>query len=103
MTEVAFTWSEANRARILSRRKSSTTRRSRHAARGDYFMLDGRKFEITSVWPMALGDVAELHYHPEGYDTREEFLADWSRLYGLLVPPNLTQIVYLHEFIEVLA
>jgi len=101
MALVELRFSERNRERILTRNKFVTTRRTAHGVPGDHFVLDGRRFEFRLVSQMRLGHVAEFYYPLEGCASPQEFLEEWVRNYDLVRPPNLFDLVFLHEFSEV--
>lgn len=101
MTEVPMTWSARNRELVLANIKLATTRRTRHGVVGDHFILDGRRFTFMRVRPMRLGHVAHFYYALECHPSSEAFLKHWVECYGLLRPPVLDDIVFLHEFSEV--
>jgi|GEM_PF-1957589 hypothetical protein len=103
MSLVEMTWSVKNRELVLARKKLATTRRTPHGFRGDHFLIDEQRFIFTAIRPMRLGHVAELYYQLEGAESPEAFLKEWTENYGLIRPPNLTDLVYLHEFSEVRA
>ncbi len=78
-------------------RKLATARRSRHGVAGDTFTAFGLEFEIESVRPLPLRDVAAQAFNLEGCDSPHEFAEVWERCYGQgAYRPE--QVVYLHSF-----
>lgn len=84
--------------------KTATSRYKRYGNPGDVFEVDfankPRRFVITSVKQMTLGEVSENHYIEEGAISKEEFIHNWMQLYPStgFVPE---QVVFFHRFVQV--
>jgi hypothetical protein len=102
--EIPFT--REMKAAVLSGRKRMTCRFRRYGFRGDHFEVKegllsrrGRRFVLTAVNEVPLGDVASSHYAMEGHGSPEEFMRAWMKAY-----PGRGQedrMVWAHTFEEV--
>jgi len=85
-------------------KKTATSRYKRYWNPGDVFEVDfankPRRFVITSVKQITLGEVAENHYIEDGAISKEEFIHIWKQLYPStgFVPE---QVVFFHRFVHV--
>ena len=87
--------------------KTATSRTKRYGIPGDVFesgLVDStgklRRYVITTIMKMALGEVAEKHYIEEGAISKEEFVHIWKQVYPLrgFVP---SQVVFFHRFVPI--
>jgi hypothetical protein len=85
--------------RMLSGKKTSTTRPRRYGRPGDWFRAFGAIFILTEVYQAHLNVVAFTCYGEEGFNSSDEFRTCWNKLH-----PNVTfeerpnRTVYLHRF-----
>lgn len=102
--EIPFT--REMRAAVLSGKRSMTCRFRRYGFRGDYFELrEGllgpkvRRFVLSAVNEVPLGDVATVHDATEGHPSSEEFLRAWQKAYPGRSDEG--RMVWAHTFEEV--
>ena len=85
--------------RMLTGKKTATSRTRKYGEKGDQFNAFGQVFEIASVERMMLEDVAKRFFRSEGFDSKEEFLECWASIHPK-AKFDLTKPVWLHEFYE---
>ena len=99
--EVAIPFRNDMVAAIEGGRKCCTSRNKRYGNPGDFFILHGRRYRITSIQRCGLDFVAHSLYTEEGLNTSAEFIALWEEMHPLKgFDPN--QKVWTH-FFEVVA
>lgn len=67
--------------RLLSGRKTVTSRTKPMGKEGDHFERFGATFKIMQVFKATLNQVCILGYHPEGFNKPEEFVEIWDRIH----------------------
>ena len=97
MTEVTFHFQPEFQDRMLSGKKTVTSRTKKYCEVGDTFEAFGATFEITKVYQYKLDCVAYLLCHEEGFDSPDEFIACWATIHPQkgYVP---SQEVWVHQF-----
>lgn len=88
------------RDRLLSGRKTATSRTKRLGSVGDSFTAFGATFKLLAVVKCQLRDVALLWFREEGFETPDEFKAIWKRIHPKRGYVE-TDKVYLHVFEQV--
>jgi hypothetical protein len=97
MTQIQIPFMEMFREKMLSGKKTWTSRTRKYGAPGDTFMAFGSTFELVNVMEMRLGVVAWLHHRDEGCNSQEEFVECWKQIHPRkgYVP---SQVVWIHQF-----
>ena len=83
--------------RMLSGRKTATTRTRKFGEAGEHFAAFGVEFVFTSVVRVYLQDVVSTSYKVEGFNSQPEFIECWKKIHpwkGYL--PE--QKVWYHQF-----
>ena len=82
MTTIELSFAPEMEEAILSGYKACTTRRTRHGAVGDTFVVRGRMYRILHIHSAALISIAHSYYAIEGFSSPEEFERFWESAYG---------------------
>jgi uncharacterized protein YqfB (UPF0267 family) len=91
----------SNAAKCMQGKKTATSRPFQYGYAGDFFRLfiGNREmyFELTGVRVITLKEVAEQHFKEEGFNSPDEFKAEWRAIH-----PNKgyqdNWMVYFHTF-----
>ena len=67
--------------RMLSGRKTATTRTRKFGEAGEHFTAFEAEFVFTSVAKVYLQDVVSTSYKEEGFDSQPEFIECWKRIH----------------------
>ena len=97
MTEISIPFREEFQDKMLSDKKTATSRTEKYGDVGDTFKAFGAEFQITRVYQYKLDAVAYLLCHEEGFDSPDEFMACWATIHPQkgYVP---SQTVWVHGF-----
>lgn len=100
MTERYIPFMEIFRDKMLSSKKTATSRTRKYGEVGDFFKIFGATFTITKVYRYRLDCVAYLLCHQEGTEDPEDFKKGWATIHPRrgYVPE---QEVWVHEFKKV--
>ena len=82
---------------ILAGKKTATSRTKIFGWPGDYFMIKDSYYQITRLNKKTLGEIAMNHFKDEGFNSTEEFIAEWEQIHpykGF----DASWEVYYHEF-----
>jgi len=81
MTNIKLPFNEWSIERLEKNMKTATTRRKRYGKPGDHFIAAGKKWMLTEVRRIRLGEVAEKYYRQEGAESPEEFIEVWKKIH----------------------
>ena len=59
--------------KVIDRTKTATRRNGRYADPGEVMILDGSRFEVTSVYSQTLGEMTEEDAKSEGYPSLKTY------------------------------
>lgn len=85
------------RDRMLSGRKTWTTRSRAYGEPGDTFEAFGEVFELVAVTELPLGMVAAHGHKREGFETAAEFIECWNRIHPRR-PYSPSAVKTVHQF-----
>ena len=94
---IKLPFKEDFKERMLSGRKTCTSRNKIYGKAGDTFEAFGATFEITDVERHSLRTVAWRFYYDEGFSSPEEFTVCWKKIHprkGFIA----SQLVWVHWF-----
>ncbi|WP_248925609.1 ASCH domain-containing protein [Paenibacillus hamazuiensis] len=87
-------------AKVLSGAKTATRRNGRYADPGEIMELQGRKFEVISVYPQSLGELTDENVKSEGFDNLDAYKNYILSMHaGMPWLPHMK--VWVHEFKEI--
>lgn len=85
--------------RMLSGKKTCTTRTRRYGRSGDYFTTFGKYFVLTEVYPIRLTRVVYFHFEDEGFDSPQAFIECWDKIHPTVkYNDRRDRTVYIHYF-----
>jgi N4-acetylcytidine amidohydrolase len=88
---------DADIQKVLSGEKTATRRNGRYADVGEIMELEGKRFEVTNVYPQSLGELTDENIKSEGYSSVEEYKNYIMSMHAGM--PWLPQMkVWVHEF-----
>jgi N4-acetylcytidine amidohydrolase len=88
---------DADIQKVLSGEKTATRRNGRYADIGEIMELQGKKFEVTSVYQQSLGELNDENIKSEGYSSLEEYKNYILSMHaGMPWMPQMK--VWVHEF-----
>ena len=67
----------------LKKGKCATSRNSRYGIEGDTFMIDGVRYEITSIMKLPLLKIANQYWYEEGATSSKEFIEVWKGIHPI--------------------
>ena len=85
------------RDRLLSGRKTLTSRTSKYGEPDDWFDIFGARFQLIQVFEATLQQVCIMGWYSEGLDNCGEFVGVWNRLHPK-VGYKPEQTVFVHYF-----
>ncbi len=86
--------------KVLNGTKKSTRRNGRYADPGEIMELEGRKFEVNTVYQQSLGEMTDADAKSEGYEDLEGYKAYILSMHqGMKWVPQMK--VWVHEFSEI--
>lgn len=87
--------------KVLTGEKTATRRNGRYADPGERWQIEGRTFEVHSVYRQSLGEMTDEHAKSEGFDSMEAYKNYILSMHkGMPWVPSMQ--VWVHEFREVL-
>ena len=82
---------------LFSGTKTATSRTKRYGIPGDTFVVSGREFVLTAVYPTRLRNVAGKLWKREGCSSESEFVKIWKGIHPRK-GWDPEQVVFVHEF-----
>ena len=92
-------WSKDKLNKVI---KCATSRTKQYGEKGNYFMVDGRTYQIEFIVELPLWFVKHFLYETEGCETPDEFEVVWCKIHPVKGFDS-SQIVYYHFFNDVTA
>lgn len=100
MQEIKIPFQLDMKEAVLLGNKTCTSRTQLYGSKGDYFFLDGYKFELKAISSVPLGYVAKNMYEQEGFINPAGFIKKWNEIHPVR-RYDPCQTVWLHEFVEI--
>ena len=95
--KVIIPFKEEFKERMVSGKKTCTSRTKRYGITGDKFKIFGMEFELTRVQQVELFEIANNQFEKEGFDSYQEFINCWNRIHPRK-KYNPFQLIWAHFF-----
>ncbi len=99
MPNITINFAPEMRQAIYEGRKFCTTRTEARGRAGDMFVIGSRNYRIIDVQKNRLGEIRDMLFHQEGFDSPEAFEAFWRTHNRGEFP--VEQVCYVHWFARV--
>lgn len=98
--QVEIPFNEWSRERMRRGKKTATSRTKRYGEVGDWFEVDGQRYELIYVTRSCLDTIKKWYYRWEGCKTPEEFVEVWESIHRR-AGFRPTQKIWFHVFKKV--